>query len=117
MWCVHMLADAVVDCFTGLLLLLLLLFFRMGGGTGDESIRKVAYFEGARDPMLFKEGVSVPITCVCVCVLHGVGFRCYLLMFPQTRDKTHVVTYRCPSNCAVQVRLIAIELCKFVDNE
>ena len=55
----------VVFCFV---LFCFFIFSRMGGGTGDETIRKVAYFEGARDPILFKEGVSVPIACVCVCV-------------------------------------------------
>ena len=87
----------------------------MGGGTGDESIRKIAYFEGARDPILFKGGVSVPYcVCVCVCVCFCLPctfvYRCYLLIFTQTRDKTRVVTYRCPSNCAVQVRLLLIKL-------
>uniref|UniRef100_A0A1X7VEE6 Major vault protein n=1 Tax=Amphimedon queenslandica TaxID=400682 RepID=A0A1X7VEE6_AMPQE len=43
-----------------------------GGGVGDASIRKIAYFDGAKDPSLFK-------------------------------GNTRVVTYRCPSNCAVQV--------------
>ncbi|XP_019849376.1 PREDICTED: major vault protein-like isoform X4 [Amphimedon queenslandica] len=47
-----------------------------GGGVGDASIRKIAYFDGAKDPSLFKGN---------------------------KRDKTRVVTYRCPSNCAVQV--------------
>lgn len=44
-----------------------------GGAVGDPEVRKLAYFEGARDPV------------------------------SKTRDKTRVVTYRCPSNCAVQV--------------
>jgi major vault protein len=47
-----------------------------GGGIGDASIRKVAYFDGAKDPSLFVGG---------------------------KRNKTRVVSYRCPSNCAVQV--------------
>ncbi|XP_019858875.1 PREDICTED: major vault protein [Amphimedon queenslandica] len=47
-----------------------------GGGVGDANIRKIAYFDGAKDPSLFKGN---------------------------KRDKTRVVTYRCPSNCAVQV--------------
>jgi len=44
-----------------------------GGGIGDASIRKMSYFEGSKDIKY------------------------------QKRDKTSVVTYRCPSNSAVQV--------------
>ena len=70
--CLCLLEDAVVDWFH------CVLFCRMGGGTGDESIRKIAYFEGARDPILFKGGVSVPY-CVCVfCLPCTFVYRCYL---------------------------------------
>ncbi|XP_065176847.1 major vault protein-like [Sycon ciliatum] len=48
---------------------------KSGGGLGDESIRKVAYFETSVDPAL--------------------------LMGP--RDPSRLVTYRCPHNTAVQV--------------
>ena len=47
---------------------------KMGGGIGDASIRKVAYFESSIDSAYTKK-----------------------------RDKSRVVTYRCPSNSAVQV--------------
>ena len=30
---------------------------REGGGVGDASIRKIAYFDGAKDPSLFKGNV------------------------------------------------------------
>jgi major vault protein len=45
-----------------------------GGGLGSEDVRKIAYFDNSVD-VSFKKG----------------------------RDKTRVVAYRCPSNCAVQV--------------
>ncbi|XP_062500939.1 major vault protein-like [Corticium candelabrum] len=47
---------------------------KVGGGIGDASIRKVAYFESSIDAAYTKK-----------------------------RDKTRVVTYRCPNNSAVQV--------------
>ncbi|PVD30897.1 hypothetical protein C0Q70_10172 [Pomacea canaliculata] len=47
---------------------------RQGGGEGSADIRKVAYFEQSIDPAILKG-----------------------------RDKTRVVTYRCPGNTAVQV--------------
>ncbi|CAH1783479.1 unnamed protein product [Owenia fusiformis] len=47
---------------------------RSGGGTGSGDIRKLAYFEQSIDPAILKG-----------------------------RDKTRVVTYRCPGNTAVQV--------------
>lgn len=47
---------------------------RCGGGTGSGDIRKIAYFEQSVDPQ-----------------------------FINGRDKTRVVTYRCPGNTAVQV--------------
>ncbi|XP_064383731.1 major vault protein-like [Halichondria panicea] len=46
---------------------------RHGGGIGDASIRKLSYFDGSVDPKY------------------------------QSRDRTRVITYRCPSNTAVQV--------------
>ena len=49
-------------------------FNRKGGGTGSEDIRKIAYFEQSIDPKMLKG-----------------------------RDKTRVVTYRCPHNTACQV--------------
>lgn len=47
---------------------------KLGGGIGDSSIRKVAYFESSIDSAYTKK-----------------------------RDKSRVVTYRCPNNSAVQV--------------
>lgn len=47
---------------------------RRGGGTGSEDIRKIAYFEQSVDPQILKG-----------------------------RNKTRVVTYRCPGNTAVQI--------------
>ncbi|XP_077992028.1 major vault protein-like isoform X2 [Glandiceps talaboti] len=49
---------------------------RKGGGHGGEEIRKMAYFESSIDPALAGD---------------------------KPRDKTRVVTYRCPGNTAVQV--------------
>ena len=33
------------------------LLYREGGSVGDASIRKIAYFDGAKDPSLFKGNV------------------------------------------------------------
>ena len=35
----------------------MVLLYREGGGVGDASIRKIAYFDGAKDPSLFKGNV------------------------------------------------------------
>ena len=48
--------------------------YRKGGGDGAGDIRKIAYFEQCIDPSILKG-----------------------------RDKTRVVTYRCPGNTACQV--------------
>ncbi|XP_013397805.1 major vault protein alpha-like [Lingula anatina] len=50
------------------------LLLKHGGGYGKEDIRKIAYFEQSIDPSMLKG-----------------------------RDKTRVVTYRCPGNTAVQI--------------
>jgi len=53
---------------------MLLTIIRHGGGAGSGDIRKMAYFEQSVDPQILKG-----------------------------RDKTRVVTYRCPGNTAVQI--------------
>ena len=47
---------------------------RKGGGTGSDDIRKIAYFDQSIDPQILKG-----------------------------RDRTRVVTYRCPGSTACQV--------------
>ena len=37
-----------------MLIVLCVLLYREGGGVGDASIRKIAYFDGTKDPLLFK---------------------------------------------------------------
>ena len=36
-------------------LLFVFVFLWEGGGVGDESIRKIAYFDSVKDPSIFKE--------------------------------------------------------------
>ena len=74
---------------------------RSGGGIGEGSIRKTAYFQSSIDPTFVGPKVRDNGSCN---VLH----TCYMCTYSivQGRNKTRVVTYRCPGNTAVQVSIL-----------
>ena len=77
-------------------------FCRHGGGIGEGSIRKTAYFQSSIDPTF----VGPKVRNIIFHMLYHVMLCVFIYLPVQGRDKTRVVTYRCPGNTAVQVSIL-----------